>query len=407
MSLGVWFARLPQGLARGLYPLLRYTNLMRAIEMRQLAPWVRDVRGWRVLDVGCGSGFYSLDFARRGAELVGCDLSLPALGASLLTGRGLGLDGRATYLQADGSTLPFDDEAFDLVFCNCVLEHVQEDREALGEMRRTLRPGGLLYLTADSADKRLMLGFLERLPARWKRFLLRPEVANAPTVVQGLDDYLAGIYAVRRRYHRQPLQDTLHELGFDVLDSRAYISLLGAVHYEAFRLARGVDPRYGLSRLVHMLTSFLLYPWVVLLDTLQRKEGYGLTFVLRKGSDRDGYPGRRPATQHAALPGPDQRRSVVGPVPVAGRGADPPGRVPHGPGLCSPGQGLPYCVGPCGLGLLYRKGRPLAGATPRLFGEPRDGGGGLLCGCQLDRGPHRVGRRRLAVAGLLPGNRAG
>ncbi len=283
MSLGAWFARLPQGLARGLYPLLRYTNLMRAIEMRHLAPWVRDVRGWHVLDVGCGYGFYSLDFARRGAKLTGCDLSLPALGASLLTGQGLGLDGHATYLQANGSTLPFDDEAFDLVFCNCVLEHVQEDRAALEEMRRTLRPGGLLYLTVDSADKRLVLGFFERLPARLKQFLLRPEVAQAPTVRQGLDDYLAGIYSVRRRYHQEDLGGTLQELGFDVLDSRAYISALGAVHYEAFRLARGVDPRGGLSRLAHMITSLLCYPLVVLTDTFERKEGYGLMFVLRKG----------------------------------------------------------------------------------------------------------------------------
>ncbi len=286
MSLGAWFARLPRGLARGLYPVLRYTNLMRAIEMRHLAPWVRDVRGWHVLDVGCGYGFYSLDFARRGAKLVGCDLSLSALGASLLTSQGLGLDGHAAYLRANGSTLPFDDEAFDLIFCNCVLEHVQEDREALGEMRRTLRPGGLLYLTVDSADKRLVLGFLERLPPKAKRLLLRREVTQAPTVAQGLDDYLAGIYAVRRRYHREPLQDTLQELGFDVLDSRAYISLLGAAHYEAFRLARRVDPRHGLGRLAHMVTSLLLYPWVVLTDALQRQEGYGLMFMLRKGSDR-------------------------------------------------------------------------------------------------------------------------
>jgi len=284
MSLGVWFARLPQGLARGLYPLLRYTNLMRAIEMRHLAPWVRDVRCWRVLDVGCGYGFYSLDFARRGAELVGCDLSLPALRASLLTGQGLGLDGRAAYLQANGSTLPFDDEAFDLIFCNCVLEHVRDDRQALVEMRRTLRPDGLLYLTVDSADKRLVMGFLERLPAWLKRLLLRPEVADAPTVMQGLDNYLAGIYDVRRRYHGEPLQRTLQELGFDVLDNRAYISLLSAVHYEAFRLARGVDPRRGFSRLAHMLTSFLCYPLAVLTDALQQKEGYGLMFMLRKGS---------------------------------------------------------------------------------------------------------------------------
>ena len=283
MSLGVWFAHLPRSLAHGLYPILRYTNLMRAIEMRHLAPWVRDVEGWQVLDVGCGYGFYSLDFARRGATLIGCDLSLAALKASQQTGQGLGLDGRTTYAIANGSLLPVTSDEFDLIFCNCVLEHIDNDRLALAEMHRALQPGGLLYLTVDSAEHNLTLGFLEILPARLKRLLLRPEIASAPTVAQGLDDYLAEIYDVQRRYRRQELETVLQELGFEILDQRAYISLLGAAHYEVFRLTRGVDPRRGLSRLAHMITSFVLYPLVVLVDSFRRNRGYGLMFTARKG----------------------------------------------------------------------------------------------------------------------------
>ena len=283
MSLGVWFAHLPRWLAWRIYPLLRYTNLMRAIEMRHLAPWVRQVVGWRVLDVGCGYGFYSLEFARRGASLLGCDLSLPALDASQQTARGLGLAGRTLYLMADGSVLPTGSEACDLIFCNCVLEHVADDHQALAEMHRTLRPGGLLYLTVDSAEHNLTLGFLERLTPGLKRMFLRPEVANAPTVRQGLDNYLAGIYDVRRRYRRGELELTLRDLGFEVLDSRAYVSALGAAHYEFFRLTRGIDPRRGLSRLAHMLSSLLIYPFVVIVDSFQKERGYGLMFVARKG----------------------------------------------------------------------------------------------------------------------------
>jgi SAM-dependent methyltransferase len=283
MSLGLWFSHLPRPVARLFYPVLRYTNLMRAVEMRHLAPWVRDVRGWRVLDVGCGYGFYSLDFARRGASLIGCDLALDALETSSQTVRGLGFEGRAAYTVADGSVLPLCGNAFDLIFCNCVLEHVVDDRQALVEMHRTLRPRGLLYLTVDSAEHNLALGLLERLPPGAKKRLLRPEVADAPTVAQGLDEYLAGIYDVRRRYHRDELEATLKELGFDVLERRAYMSLLGAVHYELFRLTRGMDPRRGLSRWMHMITSLILYPIIVLVDSFQRKQGYGLLFVARKG----------------------------------------------------------------------------------------------------------------------------
>jgi SAM-dependent methyltransferase len=283
MSLGVWFAHLPRPLAWRVYPILRYTNLMRAVEMRHLAPWVRDVQRWRVLDVGCGYGFYSLDLARRGASLIGCDLALDALAASNQTVQGLGLDSRALYMAGNGSILPLVSGAFDLIFCNCVLEHVADDQQALAEMCRVLRPGGLLYLTVDSAEHNLTLGFLERLSPTLKRLLLRPEVARGVTVRQGLDDYLAGIYDVRRRYRRKELEVALEALGFEVLDRRAYISVLGAVHYEAFRLVRGVDPRRGWSRMAHMITSLICYPLVVLADSFQKERGYGLMFTARKG----------------------------------------------------------------------------------------------------------------------------
>jgi SAM-dependent methyltransferase len=230
---------------------------------------------------------YFLDFARRGARLIGCDLSLEALKTSHPTRQGLGLDTRTAYMVADGAILPLAGDQFDLVFCNCVLEHVVDDHQALLEMHRTLRPGGLLYLTVDNADHRLVLGCLEWLPLKLKRLLLRPEVADADTVAQGLDDYLANIYEVRRRYHRDDLEATLKRLGFEILDRQAYLSLLGAAHYEVFNVTRGMDPRWGLGRWLYMITSLILYPLVVLVDRFQRQWGYGLMFVARKGSAAD------------------------------------------------------------------------------------------------------------------------
>ena len=282
MRLGTRFAQLPSPISQRLLPVLRYLNLMRAVEMRHLAPWVRRARDWRVLDVGCGYGFYSLDLARRGARLIGCDLALEALQASHQTAQGLGLDGRAAYMAADGSMLPLPGDTFDLIFCNCVLEHIVDDHQALAEMHRTLRPGGLLYLTVDNAEHDLILGFLEHLPQAAKDRLLRVEVAGAPTVAQGLDDYLADIYDVRRRYRRDVLEKVLKELGFDVFDRRAYITLMGAAHYELFHALRRPDTAKGFGRMLFMTTSLLLYPLAVWSEKRAGKGGHGLAIVARK-----------------------------------------------------------------------------------------------------------------------------
>jgi SAM-dependent methyltransferase len=48
----------------------------------------------------------------------------------------------AAMVQADATALPFEDAGFDLALCSHVLEHVADDRAAMAELRRVLRPGG-------------------------------------------------------------------------------------------------------------------------------------------------------------------------------------------------------------------------------------------------------------------------
>lgn len=283
MSLRLRFARLPRSLARRLLPILRYLNLMRALEWRLLAPWVRQVAGRRVLDVGCGHSLYSLELARRGATLVGCDLTRPALADAHQAAHRLGVDGRALFLAADGAALPLADGQFDLVVCNCVLEHIADDGAALAGMVRTLRPGGILYLAVDSAEHGLAFGFLERLPPRLKSRLLWPQVLAAPGLSAGLDARLDDLYAVRRRYRRDELAAVLSGLGLTILGSQPYLTGVGAAQFEAFNLLRSLDPAQGLGRLLYMLSSLLLYPPAAWSDGRGRGWGRGLAFVARKG----------------------------------------------------------------------------------------------------------------------------
>jgi SAM-dependent methyltransferase len=63
------------------------------------------------------------------------------------------LDGRDTHHAADLRRLPFPDSSYDFVIASHVLEHIQEDRQALGEIRRVLTPGGIAILPVPLVGK--------------------------------------------------------------------------------------------------------------------------------------------------------------------------------------------------------------------------------------------------------------
>jgi SAM-dependent methyltransferase len=93
----------------------------------------------RSLDAGCGAGALLRELAARG-EALGIDLAAPAL--AITARRGL-----QRLVQADASDLPFREGAFDAVMLCDVLEHVEDDRRALAEAARVLRPGGAVVIT--------------------------------------------------------------------------------------------------------------------------------------------------------------------------------------------------------------------------------------------------------------------
>jgi SAM-dependent methyltransferase len=109
--------------------------------------------GDRVLDMGCGAGRHAFEMFRRGADVVAFDQDgdelagvLELFGAMREAGEvPPGAD--ADIKQGDALSLPFPDEEFDRVVAAEVLEHIPDDRAAIGELARVLRPGGTLAVT--------------------------------------------------------------------------------------------------------------------------------------------------------------------------------------------------------------------------------------------------------------------
>lgn len=105
-------------------------------------------RGTICLDVGCGGGLLSEEFAKLGCRVTGVDPSRPSLETARAHAEQKGLE--IEYVAAAAEDLPFEDSSFDVVYCCDVLEHVDSVEAAVAEVARVLRPGGAyLYDTIN------------------------------------------------------------------------------------------------------------------------------------------------------------------------------------------------------------------------------------------------------------------
>lgn len=103
----------------------------------------------RGLEVGAGTGYFTLNLMRAGVlrEAVATDISpgmLTALSASAAE-----LDLPVETRECEASSLPFEDDSFDIVFGHAVLHHLPDLAGAFREFRRVLRPGGVVAFCGE------------------------------------------------------------------------------------------------------------------------------------------------------------------------------------------------------------------------------------------------------------------
>ena len=126
--------------ARRIEALYQIQDAMRRRELVRKA--LAAVRGDRVLDVGCGPGFYCLELSENvgsSGSVVGVDSSSAML--ELARARCAGRD-NVGLLEGEVTVLPVESESFDRAVCVQVLEYVADVDAALAELQRALRPGG-------------------------------------------------------------------------------------------------------------------------------------------------------------------------------------------------------------------------------------------------------------------------
>ena len=108
--------------------------------------------GKDVLDIACGTGYGAALLAQTARTVAGVDIDGPTIEACRqLYGNA---DGRLAYVQGSVAKIPFPDASFDMVVSFETIEHVDESTqmEFLREIRRVLRPGGLLAMSSPNKD---------------------------------------------------------------------------------------------------------------------------------------------------------------------------------------------------------------------------------------------------------------
>jgi len=121
-------------------------NFRRADECDAVLRWLAPAAGERILDIGCGDGYYDWLISRTGARVTGIDLHEKRLAFARRRYRG----GGAKFLNLDAERADFPPGSFDKALSLCVLEHLADDERVLRNVSQALKPGGLLVFSADS-----------------------------------------------------------------------------------------------------------------------------------------------------------------------------------------------------------------------------------------------------------------
>jgi SAM-dependent methyltransferase len=197
----------------------------------------------RVLDVGCGTGRYSLHIQRAlGRPVVGLDLSKGMLSKAREKVTETGADIR--LVRGDAQDLPFRDDAFDAATLILVVHHIEDLSAMAAELQRVLAPGGrAMFMTRDHDE--IEQSYIAMFPG-----VLEIDLARFPRVSlleRTLED--AGFSEVGHARETNPGFTMTRDQVMDKVDGR-FISTLTLMSDPDFAEAREVfvhrlEDRYG------------------------------------------------------------------------------------------------------------------------------------------------------------------
>jgi ubiquinone/menaquinone biosynthesis C-methylase UbiE len=177
------------------------------------------IRRGQILDVACGPGLLSKELAIRlpQATVTGIDYSKHAINLAKQNCQGLA---NSQFRQMDAYRIQFSSAKFDAVVCKDSLHHFNKPTQALKEMLRVLKPGGLLYLQDMRRD----------LPGYLLKLAMPPD-----TVTKQLQ-----YYSTRAAYTKSEIANVLKKMGIKNFNIKTKIfNRTAKLKYQKL----GIEPR--------------------------------------------------------------------------------------------------------------------------------------------------------------------
>lgn len=244
---------------------------------------IEAVKPQRVLDIGCGRGFYLQALAnyRFIKSIVGLESNLEYIGKASQFFK----NKKIKIKQGSVYQLPFANNSFDFIILSEVLEHLEDEKLALKEIHRVLKKNGQLVVTVPNHDFPMLWDPINYLLMKWLNTHIRSDWW-----------FLAGIWADHQRlYTEKQLRDVLNKNHFKIKKlAQTVFYVWPFSHFILYGIGKNIVEKFPSlsinrfqtakpSKVANLIASLMSWPNKLATSTnTKKKSGVGLVALLTK-----------------------------------------------------------------------------------------------------------------------------